>query len=150
MSNQGDVPALGLAGEGAGGRSGFLPLLALSFRAQAVFPGVALAYLAVLGGLALLFPRMDAASGNSVAAVLLSTVPLLLVVLTCYEFLRMAVYQRPKHPLPQLGRNVVAVLADRKVVTVGPLAEVQDFDHPWVREYFNGPRGRAARQAGNR
>ncbi len=42
----------------------------------------------------------------------------------------------------------VAVLADRKVVTVGPLAEVQDFDHPWVREYFNGPRGRAARSAG--
>jgi phospholipid/cholesterol/gamma-HCH transport system ATP-binding protein len=42
----------------------------------------------------------------------------------------------------------VAVLADRRVVTVGPLAEVQDFDHPWVREYFNGPRGRAARSAG--
>jgi len=44
----------------------------------------------------------------------------------------------------------VAVLADRKVVAIGPLAEVQDIDHPWVREYFNGPRGRAAQQAGNR
>ena len=44
----------------------------------------------------------------------------------------------------------VAVLADRKVVTVGPLAEVEQFDHPWLREYFNGPRGRAAQNAGNR
>lgn len=44
----------------------------------------------------------------------------------------------------------VAVLADRRAVTVGPLAEVEQFDHPWVREYFNGPRGRAAQNAGNR
>lgn len=44
----------------------------------------------------------------------------------------------------------VAVLADRKVVAVGPLAEIEDLDHPWVREYFNGPRGRAAREAGTR
>jgi phospholipid/cholesterol/gamma-HCH transport system ATP-binding protein len=44
----------------------------------------------------------------------------------------------------------VAVLADRKVVAVGPLAEIEDLDHPWVREYFNGPRGRAARDAGSR
>jgi phospholipid/cholesterol/gamma-HCH transport system ATP-binding protein len=41
----------------------------------------------------------------------------------------------------------VAVLADRKVVAVGPLAEIENLDHPWVREYFNGPRGRAARDA---
>jgi phospholipid/cholesterol/gamma-HCH transport system ATP-binding protein len=41
----------------------------------------------------------------------------------------------------------VAVLADRKVVAIGPLAEVAHLDHPWVREYFNGPRGRAARDA---
>ena len=44
----------------------------------------------------------------------------------------------------------VAVLADRKVVAVGPLPEIENLDHPWVREYFNGPRGRAAREAGNR
>jgi phospholipid/cholesterol/gamma-HCH transport system ATP-binding protein len=42
----------------------------------------------------------------------------------------------------------VAVLADRKVVAIGPLEEIQDLDHPWVREYFNGPRGRAAQKAG--
>jgi phospholipid/cholesterol/gamma-HCH transport system ATP-binding protein len=41
----------------------------------------------------------------------------------------------------------VAVLADRKVVAVGPLPEIETLDHPWVREYFNGPRGRAARGA---
>lgn len=39
----------------------------------------------------------------------------------------------------------VAVLADRKVVTVAPLKEVEQFDHPWVQEYFHGPRARAAR-----
>jgi len=39
----------------------------------------------------------------------------------------------------------VAVLADRKLVTVGTLAEIERLDHPWVQEYFNGPRGRAAR-----
>ena len=39
----------------------------------------------------------------------------------------------------------VAVLADRKLVTVGTLAEIEQLDHPWVQEYFNGPRGRAAR-----
>ncbi|RPE79582.1 ABC transporter ATP-binding protein [Vulcaniibacterium tengchongense] len=39
----------------------------------------------------------------------------------------------------------VAVLADRKVVTCAPLAEVERFDHPWVQEYFHGPRARAAR-----
>ena len=41
----------------------------------------------------------------------------------------------------------VAVLADRKVVAVGPLSEIENLDHPWVQEYFNGPRGRAAREA---
>lgn len=41
----------------------------------------------------------------------------------------------------------VAVLAEGKVLTIGTIAEVQDYDHPWVREYFHGPRARAA-QAG--
>jgi phospholipid/cholesterol/gamma-HCH transport system ATP-binding protein len=38
----------------------------------------------------------------------------------------------------------VAVLADKKVLAVGTIAELLEFDHPWVREYFSGPRGRAA------
>ncbi len=36
----------------------------------------------------------------------------------------------------------VAVLADGKVLTIGPIEEVAKYDHPWVREYFSGPRGR--------
>ena len=39
----------------------------------------------------------------------------------------------------------VAVLADRKVVINAPIAEVERSDHPWIREYFHGPRARAAR-----
>jgi phospholipid/cholesterol/gamma-HCH transport system ATP-binding protein len=39
----------------------------------------------------------------------------------------------------------VAVLADRKMVAVAPVRELETLDHPWVQEYFNGPRGRAAR-----
>jgi phospholipid/cholesterol/gamma-HCH transport system ATP-binding protein len=38
----------------------------------------------------------------------------------------------------------VAVLADRKVVVNAPLADVERLDHPWVQEYFHGPRARAA------
>jgi len=38
----------------------------------------------------------------------------------------------------------VAVLADRKVIAVGTIAELLAMDHPWIQEYFNGPRGRAA------
>ena len=43
--------------------------------------------------------------------------------------------------------NRVAVLADGKVLVNAPLAEVEKFDHPWVQEYFHGPRGRAAQAA---
>ncbi len=38
----------------------------------------------------------------------------------------------------------VAVLADKKVLAVGTIPELLTFDHPWVKEYFAGPRGRAA------
>jgi len=41
----------------------------------------------------------------------------------------------------------VAVLADRRVLVNAPLAEVAALDHPWIREYFHGPRGRAASAA---
>jgi len=41
----------------------------------------------------------------------------------------------------------VAVLADRKVVATAPLPEIERLDHPWVRDYFHGPRARAARAA---
>ena len=38
----------------------------------------------------------------------------------------------------------VAVIADQKVIAVGTIAELLALDHPWIQEYFNGPRGRAA------
>ncbi len=38
----------------------------------------------------------------------------------------------------------VAVLADRKVVAAAPLDEIERIDHPWIHDYFHGPRGRAA------
>jgi phospholipid/cholesterol/gamma-HCH transport system ATP-binding protein len=38
----------------------------------------------------------------------------------------------------------VAVLADQKVIAIGTIAELLALDHPWIQEYFNGPRGRAA------
>jgi phospholipid/cholesterol/gamma-HCH transport system ATP-binding protein len=40
------------------------------------------------------------------------------------------------------------VLADRKVIAVAPVAELERLDHPWVQAYFNGPRGRAAQHIG--
>lgn len=38
----------------------------------------------------------------------------------------------------------VAVLAERRVIACGSLDEVRKADHPWIQEYFAGPRGRAA------
>jgi len=38
----------------------------------------------------------------------------------------------------------VAVIADKKVVAAGTIAELEKSDHPWIKEYFLGPRGRAA------
>ncbi len=39
----------------------------------------------------------------------------------------------------------VAVLADKKVIATAPIKEIEELDHPWVQEYFHGPRARAAR-----
>ncbi|MCA9579799.1 MAG: ABC transporter ATP-binding protein, partial [Myxococcales bacterium] len=40
----------------------------------------------------------------------------------------------------------IAVLVDRKVV-VDTMEALMDMDHPWIRSYFHGPRGRAARRS---
>jgi phospholipid/cholesterol/gamma-HCH transport system ATP-binding protein len=42
----------------------------------------------------------------------------------------------------------VAVLADKKVIAIGKIDELLATDHPWIREYFTGPRGRAAKPVG--
>jgi len=39
----------------------------------------------------------------------------------------------------------IAVLVDKRI-KVGTMAELLQDDHPWIREYFHGPRGRAARR----
>jgi phospholipid/cholesterol/gamma-HCH transport system ATP-binding protein len=41
----------------------------------------------------------------------------------------------------------VAVLADRQVIAIGTIEELLQTDHPWIQEYFNGPRGRVAGRA---
>jgi phospholipid/cholesterol/gamma-HCH transport system ATP-binding protein len=43
----------------------------------------------------------------------------------------------------------VAVLAERKVLVSGALEDMLAVDHPWVHQYFHGPRARAAFAAGN-
>jgi phospholipid/cholesterol/gamma-HCH transport system ATP-binding protein len=37
----------------------------------------------------------------------------------------------------------VAVIADKKVVAIAPVEELEHSEHPWIKEYFLGPRGRA-------
>jgi phospholipid/cholesterol/gamma-HCH transport system ATP-binding protein len=44
----------------------------------------------------------------------------------------------------------VAVIADKKIVADGPVSELERSEHPWIQEYFLGPRGRAAVQAQKR
>ncbi len=38
----------------------------------------------------------------------------------------------------------IAVLVDKKIPIADSLAAVSQYDHPWMREYFGGPRSRAA------
>ena len=40
----------------------------------------------------------------------------------------------------------VAVLGEGKVVGLGSMVELSQMDHPIIREYFDGPRGRAAQE----
>ncbi|MFN2337603.1 MAG: ABC transporter ATP-binding protein [Gammaproteobacteria bacterium] len=44
----------------------------------------------------------------------------------------------------------VAVLGEGRVVAVAPMAELEEVDHPAVRAYFEGARGRAAHPTGAR
>ena len=44
----------------------------------------------------------------------------------------------------------VAVLADKRVIAVGTIPELLETEHPWIQEYFNGPRGRAAQASQQR
>ncbi len=52
------------------------------------------------------------------------------------------------HDLDSLYRitDQVAVIADKKVVAMAPVQELEHNDHPWIQSYFHGARGRAAAQ----
>jgi phospholipid/cholesterol/gamma-HCH transport system ATP-binding protein len=41
----------------------------------------------------------------------------------------------------------VAVLADKRVIAMAPVRELEKSDHPWIKSYFQGARGRAAAEA---
>ncbi|MCL9983741.1 MAG: ATP-binding cassette domain-containing protein [Erythrobacter sp.] len=44
----------------------------------------------------------------------------------------------------------VAVIAEKKIIAVGTIPELIATGHPWIMEYFNGPRGRAAKASHER
>lgn len=44
----------------------------------------------------------------------------------------------------------IAVIAEKRVIALGTMAEVRRAGHPWIEEYFGGPRGRAALDAKDR
>ena len=53
------------------------------------------------------------------------------------------------HDLDSLGAicDRIAVLAEKHVLVVGSMDVMLRYDHPWVHDYFHGPRARAARPA---
>ncbi len=44
----------------------------------------------------------------------------------------------------------IAVLVDKRIAIADSLDVVSQYDHPWVKEYFGGPRSRAALSAGKK
>ena len=50
------------------------------------------------------------------------------------------------HDLDSLYKitDQVAVIAEKKIVAMAPVRELERSDHPWIQSYFHGARGRAA------
>ncbi len=44
----------------------------------------------------------------------------------------------------------VAVIGEKRILAIGPLEQVAAHDNEWIREYFHGPRARAAQAAKTR
>ncbi len=40
----------------------------------------------------------------------------------------------------------IAMLAEKRIMVIGSMADMLHHEHPWVHEYFHGPRARAARR----
>ena len=53
------------------------------------------------------------------------------------------------HDLDSLYKitDQVAVIADKKIVAMAPVEELEKSDQPWIKSYFHGARGRAAAKA---
>jgi len=53
------------------------------------------------------------------------------------------------HDLDSLYKitDQVAVIADKKIVAMAPVAELEKSDHPWIKAYFHGERGRLAAES---
>ena len=73
------------------------------------------------------------------------------LILTLAQTLQLTVFLIT-HDLDTLNAicDRVAVIADRRIIASGTVEELTGFDHPWVRDYFGGPRGRAASGARQR
>lgn len=54
------------------------------------------------------------------------------------------------HDLDSLWRTTdrVAFLGEKRLIGYGPMAELSRSEHPLIRDYFSGPRGRAAQEQG--
>ena len=53
------------------------------------------------------------------------------------------------HDLDSLYKitDQVAVIAEKKIVAMAPVEDLQNSDHPWIKSYFHGARGRSAAAA---
>ena len=72
------------------------------------------------------------------------------LVLTLQKSLGLTVFM-VTHDLDTLHKTCtrIAVLAEKRVLVTGTIEDMLQNDHPWVKEYFRGPRARAALSAKN-
>lgn len=98
-------------------------LIALGFRAQTPVLVLALAYLGIQLLLAALFPPMTTASPQTVFLAVISMVLgllfFLVIILSAYLFIIMAVYERPKRPTVHLIRRMAAVIRSPRNLASG-------------------------------
>jgi len=110
-----DVPVRGVRHDGQ-----FLPLLRKSIAAHGIFLFISGAYMLILIGLFSMFPGMSSRSALRVlTSIALSSLPMNLLALVTYLFIKMAVYERPTQPTLQLCRNLILVLGNRRVWAIG-------------------------------
>ena len=92
-----------------------LPLLGKSFAAHGLLLALGGGLILMLHGMLLAFPAMSSKSAvDVVVGTLFLAVPINLLALVTYLFIRMVVYEKPKRPTLQLCRNLIAVLSNRQ------------------------------------